>query len=103
MKILLMFGILNPVRVKSRAFHRLQARLFRLNGVQVISVRGFAKSTRTIPIEYGDDVSVIFTEYPDAEQRHDVERIFFEINRRYSTSMAPVVICRTTRGSTPGG
>jgi hypothetical protein len=100
MNLLKELGLVDPVRVKARAFHNLQARLFRLTGVQVVSVRGFAKSTRAVPIEYSDEVSVIFTESPDVELQSEIEKIFFEINLRHRTTMAPILICRKELSST---
>ncbi len=89
-------GIVDPVRIKVKAFDRLQTRLLGVRGVEAVAVRGFAKSSRTVNSESGGDVTVIFAEYPDAELQRDIGRIFSEINRRHGTTMAPVIICRET-------
>ena len=92
MKLLKVLGIVDAARIKARAFHKLQTRLFRLTGVQAVSVRGFVKSSKPAPLEYGDDVSVIFSEPPHADLESDVKSIFLEINRRHDTAMSPVFI-----------
>ena len=94
MRFLTLIHMIDPVRVKSRAFDRLQTRLFREAGVLAVAVRGFASADGRSPLKYGDEVSVTLTKSPDPKLKQQIETIFFKINLRHGTSLAPVLMCR---------
>jgi hypothetical protein len=87
-------GLINTARVKAAAFARLQARLFRLNEVEVVTVQGFAvwgpnRSTSDCEVE-------VVTSRPSSVLEQEVKRIFLEINLSYDVNMVPLVADRKT-------
>jgi hypothetical protein len=89
-------GIIDPVRAKVRAFDQLHIKLLAMKGIQAVAVQGFAKSSMTVNSDSGGEVTVILAKNPDAELQRHIENVFFEINRRYGTTMVPVIFCRDT-------
>jgi hypothetical protein len=90
-------GLIKPSRVRAAAFARLQARLFRLADVELVSVQG---SAVWAPDRSASDCEVrVVTSRPSSVLEHEVRRIFFQINSRYDVNMIPIVADRKPAGS----
>jgi hypothetical protein len=92
-------GFIDPQRAKAKAFDRLVDRLFLFSEVQAVAVHGFANSRDAGTSESAVEIRVMTWKPPNQSLQNDIDKILFDINRRYDTTMRAVVVFRNSSDS----